>query len=128
MNSESDIRLDKWLWAVRLYKSRTLAAEACRAGHVQINGQPAKPSRDVKIGDLICAVTGDIRRTLRVTALLERRVAAKMVSTYCEDLTPPAELLKPKEQHYPVSGLRPRGAGRPTKKDRRQIEVLLENQ
>lgn len=116
------VRIDKWLWAVRLYKSRSVAAEACAAGKVQINGQPVKPSRMVKVGDLILAVAGEINRTLKVIALLEKRVGAKQVEHFAEDLTPASEYSKPKEKSFQPFAFRPKGIGRPTKKDRRKIE------
>lgn len=73
-----DVRIDKWLWAVRLYKSRSLATAACAAGKVRIEGHTLKPSRSVRIGEVITAVTGDLTRTVRVMAPLERRVGAKV--------------------------------------------------
>src|SRR3954469_6316084 len=86
-----DVRMDKWLWAVRLYKTRTLAAAACRGGKVTIGGEAVKPSRSVRVGDLISASLGELTRTFKVLALLERRVGPKLVSSYAEDHTPAAE-------------------------------------
>jgi ribosome-associated heat shock protein Hsp15 len=117
--------MDKWLWAVRLYKTRGQAADACRSGHVRISGQLVKPSRFVRPGDTITAVTGEITKTVKVLAALETRVGAKLVKDYAEDLTPPAEYAKPREKTFAPFGLRPKGAGRPTKKDRRRIEGLF---
>jgi ribosome-associated heat shock protein Hsp15 len=114
------IRVDKWLWAVRLYKTRTLAAEACQGGHIRINGHPAKPARDVHVGDLITARTGAVLRTFRVRAILENRVGAALVPDYLEDLTPPEEAAKPREP-----GRRAAGAGRPTKRERRVLDAWL---
>jgi|SRR5581483_7304664 ribosome-associated heat shock protein Hsp15 len=119
------VRIDKWLWAIRLFKTRTLAAAACRGGHVTIASQPVKPSREVKLNDLIIAKTGEITRTVKVLALLERRVAAREVPKYAEDLTPASEYEKPRERILPPLFTRPKGAGRPTKKDRRQIDKLF---
>lgn len=119
------VRIDKWLWAVRLYKTRTLAAEACRSGHVRLNGDPAKASRDVRPGDTIVARTGHIHRTVRVRALLENRVGAARVPDYLDDLTPPEELTRPREPDFRTVGWRPAGAGRPTKRDRRRLESWL---
>jgi ribosome-associated heat shock protein Hsp15 len=116
------VRIDKWLWAVRLYKTRTLAADACRAGHVRVNEQSVKPSRDVHRGEVIKAKTGHITRTVRVTGLIEQRVSATLARENAEDLTPPEEYAKPREPDYSRSIVRPRGSGRPTKKERRQIE------
>ncbi len=120
----SSVRIDKWLWAVRLYKTRTVAAEACRNGRVTIAGHPVKPSREVKINDLILAQTGDITRTTKVLGLLERRVGAAAVKEYAEDLTPASEYQKAREPVLQPLFFRPKGAGRPTKKDRRAMGKL----
>lgn len=119
------VRLDKWLWAVRLFKSRSLAAEACANGKVQINGQDAKPARTVHVGELITARTGDMTRTVKVKGLLENRVGAKLVANYLEDLTPPEELNKPRDPNFTTPMFRPKGAGRPTKRDRRRLDGLF---
>lgn len=119
------VRLDKWLWAVRLYKSRSLAAEACSNGKVQINGQDTKPARTVHLGEVITARTGDITRTMKVKGLLETRVGAKLVTNYLDDLTPPEELNKPRDPNFMTPVLRPKGAGRPTKRDRRRLDGLF---
>jgi ribosome-associated heat shock protein Hsp15 len=120
-----DVRIDKWLWAVRLYKSRSLATAACSAGRVRIGGESLKPSRSARIGDVITAATGDITRTVRVRALLERRVGAKLVADYMEDLTPPNEYARPKEPNFRPLLVRPKGSGRPTKKDRRKLGEFI---
>lgn len=119
------VRIDKWLWAVRLYKSRSIAAEACLTGNVLVNGQPAKPSRFVKTGDSITAVVGEILRTIKVILTLEKRVGAKLVGQFYEDLTPASELTKPKEKNFQPFAFRPKGKGRPTKKERRSMENFL---
>jgi ribosome-associated heat shock protein Hsp15 len=119
------MRIDKWLWAVRLFKTRTLAATACRQGRVTIASQPVKPSRDVKLNDLIVARTGEITRTVRVLALIDHRIGASLVPQYAEDLTPPAEYEKPRDRILPPLFRRPKGAGRPTKRDRRQLDKLF---
>ncbi|HKQ39377.1 MAG TPA: RNA-binding S4 domain-containing protein [Verrucomicrobiae bacterium] len=120
-----DVRIDKWLWAVRIYKSRSLATAACSAGKVRIAGEALKPSRSVRVGDIITATTGELTRTVRVVAPLERRVGAKLVGDYMEDLTPPSEYQKPREPNFRPLLLRPKGTGRPTKKERRKIDELL---
>ena len=125
MDPAQPVRIDKWLWAVRLYKSRSLAAEACATGKVQINGAPTKPSRDVKSGDLITAVTGEIKKTVKVISPLEKRVGAKLVGQFYEDLTPASEYLKPTGKNLLPFAFRPKGSGRPTKKQRRSIEEFL---
>ena len=122
MSSPLAVRIDKYLWAVRIYKTRTLAATACRAGRVTIGGQTVKPSREVHIGEVLLAQTGDITRTIKVLALLERRVGAPAVKEFAEDLTPASEYEKPKQPYLEPMFYRPKGAGRPTKKDRRALE------
>jgi len=121
MNASTSVRLDKWLWAVRVFKTRTLAATACREGRVTIAGQPAKASREVRIHDLIQAKTGEINRTLKVLRLLEQRVGAQAVREFVEDLTPPSEYERRKDPVLQPLFYRPKGAGRPTKKDRRTM-------
>jgi ribosome-associated heat shock protein Hsp15 len=118
------VRIDKWLWAVRIYKTRTLAAAACRNGRVTISGQPVKPAREVKINDLILAQNGDVTRTMKVLGLLERRVGAAAVAEFAEDLTPASEYEKSKLPVLQPLFHRPKGMGRPTKKDRRAMGKL----
>lgn len=115
------MRIDKWLWAVRIYKTRTLAAAACRNGQVTIAGQPIKPSREVKIDDVALARTGDITRTLKVRDLPPQRIGAPVAPQYVEDLTPPEEYQKRRERPLEPIFYRPKGLGRPTKKDRREM-------
>ncbi|MEO5802384.1 MAG: RNA-binding S4 domain-containing protein [Verrucomicrobiota bacterium] len=124
--ADQSVRIDKWLWAVRLYKSRSIAADACATGKVQVNGQPAKPSRSIRTGDLVTALAGEILRTVKVISTLEKRVGAKLVGQYFEDLTPASEFAKPKEKNFQPFVFRPKGKGRPTKKDRRSIEDFLQ--
>jgi ribosome-associated heat shock protein Hsp15 len=118
------VRIDKWLWAVRLYKTRSLAAAQCKAGHVLINGQPVKPAREVRLGEIIQARTGHVTRTVRVAGLIEQRVSAPLAKENVEDLTPPEEYAEPREPDYSRGIVRPKGAGRPTKKDRRELARL----
>lgn len=118
------VRIDKWLWAVRLFKTRTLAAEACKASHVEIAGFKVKPSREVKIDEVISAKIGVITRTVKVLGLIERRVGAKLAKLYIEDLTPNSEYEKLKESRDP-SSFAVKGFGRPTKKDRRAMEQFF---
>lgn len=117
-------RLDKWLWAVRLYKTRSLAIAACQAGHVKIDEKRVKPSRPVRLGEVIEARTGDIVRRYRVLAFLERRVGAKVVPEFAEDLTPPEELANRCEPRLEPLFHRPKGTGRPTKRDRRLLDQV----
>ena len=125
MEPTAQVRMDKWLWCVRLFNTRTAAATACQSGKVRINDQPVKPARHVHPGETITAVTGDITRTVKVRAPLERRVAAKLVGQYLEDLTPAAQYAKPREPDFTPVALRPKGLGRPTKKDRRRLDDFL---
>ena len=118
-------RLDKWLWAVRVFKTRSLATDACRAGSVQINEQPAKPARDVRLGEQIVVRQGLITRTLRVVGMPVSRVGAKLVPDYCADLTPEAEFEKARSQPLQQLLAREKGSGRPTKRDRRLLDRLL---
>lgn len=128
MQAPENVRIDKWLWAVRLYKSRSLATEACNAGHIKIHGQSVKPSRDVHVGETITAFAGGVNRTVKALALLEHRVGAKAVPEYLEDLTPPEEYARARTEHEKALVVFPKGWGRPTKKQRRQMEVLFETE
>lgn len=121
MNDPAAVRIDKWLWAVRVYKTRSQATEACRQGRVTIAGQLVKPSRDARINDIISAKTGDITRTVKVLKTLEQRVGAQAAKEFAEDLTPPSEYEKRREPVLQPLFYRPKGTGRPTKKDRRQM-------
>jgi ribosome-associated heat shock protein Hsp15 len=122
----SAIRIDKWLWCVRLYKSRTLATTACETGKVRIAGQPVKPSRAVRIGDVITVAAGEMTRTVKVIAPLEQRVGAPKVAEFMEDLTPASEFEKRRWAAEPAQGARPKGSGRPTKRDRRILQSFFE--
>ena len=120
MNSEA--RIDKWLWAARVYKTRTLASDACKNGRITINGALAKPSRTVKVGDQVGVKKSPITYTFRVLQAIEKRVGAKLLPVVFENITPPEqyELLEMNR----ISGFidRARGTGRPTKKDRRALD------
>lgn len=119
-----DVRVDKWLWSVRLYKTRNLAIDACKAGKVKIDGNSVKPSRVVKPGDIINISLGQLNKTVRVKELLNNRVSAKLVPDYLEDLTPPEEYERIQLMKEFNIEWRDRGTGRPTKKDRRFIDKL----
>ena len=114
---KTKVRVDKWLWSTRKYKTRTLAGDASNAGNVRINGVVAKASSKVKVGDEVRALTPGGRKILKVVELAEKRGPASFAVTLYEDLTPP----EPKEIAPPRFT---RGAGRPTKKDRRKITKL----
>lgn len=125
LSETSTARLDKWLWAVRLFKTRALAASSCRAGSVMVNDLAAKPSRDLRPGDRVNVKLGLIHRSLVVLDFPRGRVAAKQVPAYCEDRTPPSEFEKAREQPVQHFLEREKGSGRPTKRDRREIDRLL---
>jgi ribosome-associated heat shock protein Hsp15 len=118
------IRIDKWLWAVRIYKTRNQASEACRSGKVKIDENVVKPSREIKINDVVEIRLGILTKTVKVKGLIHNRVAAKFVLEHLEDLTPPQEYDKQKMQHELNYEFREKGQGRPTKKERRFIEKL----
>lgn len=119
------VRIDKWLWAVRVYKTRSQAAEACKKSRVLVNGAPAKPSREIQKGDKIVVRKMPVLYSLLVKEVLEKRVSAKLAPDYCEDQTTIEELnkLNVKETFY-IN--RERGTGRPTKKERRDIDKLYD--
>jgi ribosome-associated heat shock protein Hsp15 len=119
-----DIRVDKWLWSVRLYKTRNQAIDACKAGKVKIDGNAIKPSRILKIGDILTVSLGPLLRTIKVKELLNNRVSAKLVPDFLEDLTPKEEYERIQLMKEFNAEKRDRGIGRPTKKDRRHIERL----
>jgi ribosome-associated heat shock protein Hsp15 len=118
------VRVDKWLWAVRVFKTRSLAADACKGGKVKIDGQSVKASREVKEGDIIKVSLTTFTKTVRVISCLQNRVAARLVPDYMEDLTPREEYDKQKIRQELNIENRGRGSGRPTKKERRVIERL----
>jgi ribosome-associated heat shock protein Hsp15 len=121
---EKGIRIDKWLWAVRIFKTRSLASEACRSGKVKILGQVIKPSHEVKSGEVIAIAFPPIVRTVKVIELTANRMSAKLVPGFMEDLTPESEYQKLKHDHPLNFEFRERGIGRPTKRERREIEFL----
>ncbi len=116
------MRLDQWLWAVRVYKSRSLAADAIKGGLVKLNGERTKPAHEPKPGELITARVGIMTRTVRFLAAPKSRVAAKLVANFAEDLTPPEERAKRPKPNLLPPGFRPKGTGRPTKRERRALD------
>lgn len=118
--SRDAVRLDRWLWAARVYRSRSLAQAACQGGKVDVNGQVARPSRLVRVGDRIRVTLGAWRRELVVRGLGERRGPPAEARQLYEDLSPPP----PPRPLRPPPVLRPRGLGRPTKRERRLLERL----
>ncbi len=120
------VRIDKYLWSIRAYKTRTDAAEACKSGKVKVNGIEAKPSKDIKAGDILEIRKINIHFSFRVIAEIDKRQPAKNVQNFAENITPQSELDKmliPKES---IAFYRDRGTGRPTKKERRDIDSLLD--
>ena len=118
------VRIDKYLWAIRVYKTRTDATDACKGGKVRLNGYDVKPSKEVRQGDVITARKGAVTYTYKVLDLIDKRQGAKLVPVYAENQTPPDELAKLKAPIETFFLKRDRGAGRPTKKDRRQMDEL----
>ncbi len=120
------MRIDKWLWMVRVFKTRTMATDACNAGKVKFNGQNVKPSRDVKINEIFVVKIEVLEKTIKVLGAPKSRVGAALVPNYCADLTTSetyenAKLMRQKFEK------RDHGVGRPTKRDRRQIDFLKDN-
>ncbi|MFM8619681.1 MAG: RNA-binding S4 domain-containing protein [Opitutaceae bacterium] len=120
------MRLDKWLWAVRVHRSRALATDACRAGSVLVNDVVAKPAREVRPGETVGVRIGLITRKLRVIGAPRSRVGAKLVGDFCADLTPPEEMAKLRERTVQQVLAREKGSGRPTKRDRRLLDQLFD--
>jgi len=121
---EEKLRIDKYLWSIRIFKTRSLATEACKAGRVKLNGQNLKPSYVVKIGDVYHVQKGIERKVLKVLGLSERRTDAKTAVTFYEDLTPVEDTHSFKSIFQAPILKRDRGTGRPTKRDRRDIDDL----
>jgi len=118
-----EARVDLWLWAVRLYKTRSQSATACRGGKVRINGKPAKPAKVIRVGDRLEINKAGLTRTMVVRAVLNRRIGAKLVDDFLEDLTPPEVYQEAERRRLDKIASIPKrdgGAGRPTKRDRRQ--------
>jgi len=113
------VRLDRWLWVARFYKTRSIAHAACQGGKVDVNGQGAKPSRAVRVGDRLHLSLGEWRREVVVRALGERRGSAAEARALYEDLSPPPP---PRDRRLPPSVMRTPGLGRPTKRERRLLD------
>ena len=120
MSSESSVRIDAWLWAVRQFKTRSAATAACRAGHVRVNGERAKAAQPVRPGDEVRVRVDGFDRMLVVRQTLVKRVSATVAAAALEDRTP----APPPRESVPVVPVRDRGAGRPTKRERRDLERL----
>ncbi len=120
-----NVRLDKYLWAVRIFKTRSDAADAIRNNRVVVNGAYAKPSRDVKQGDRLTVKRNNIEYSYQVVALVSNRQGAKLVADYCIDTTPQSELDKLNRPKETIFIARDPGTGRPTKRDRRELDELM---
>ena len=119
------VRIDKWLWAVRLFKTRAVGAVACKNNRVAVNGATVKPSKEVRVGEVVAVRRMPVVYSFRVLELVANRQPARYVARYIEDVTPEEELLKLEMARAGAFAVRDRGLGRPTKKDRRDIEELL---
>jgi ribosome-associated heat shock protein Hsp15 len=118
----SEVRIDKWLWAVRIFKTRTIASDACKLGRVMIDGNKVKPSRCVKVGDIIQVRKPPVTYSFKVLQLAENRMGAKLVPGFMENVTPPEQLEVLQLQCLNGFIDRAKGTGRPTKKDRRDLD------
>lgn len=128
METKADkLRIDKYLWAIRIFKTRSMATEACKGGKVKLNGQSVKPAYEVRIGDTYQIQKGPERKVIRVTGLLERRSDAKTAVQHYEDLTPHEDTYAYKSAFHSPVLRRDRGTGRPTKKERREIDGLQQD-
>jgi ribosome-associated heat shock protein Hsp15 len=124
---ENTMRIDKWLWCVRFFKTRSQATEACRNGKIHANNNIAKASQQIKIDDIICIRKGSLKIEVRVLSLLKGRLAAKLVGDYYEDLTAPEEYEKYMLIQKTNFENRGKGLGRPSKKERREMEKFKKN-
>lgn len=120
------VRIDKWLWAVRIFKTRSIASEAIKKGRVMVRDTHVKPSREVKVGEIIQVKAPPIVRSYKVLDLAEKRMGAKLVPEYMVDVTTPAELEIVEMQRLMSHKQRDRGTGRPTKKDRRDLDEFTD--
>src|SRR5690554_1918239 len=120
------VRIDKWLWAVRIFKTRSQATEACKKGHVSIGNMPVKASREIHTGETVNVRMNPITRSFKVLNIAEKRMSAKLVEGFMEDVTPNEEFEILEMQKRMNWNIRERGAGRPTKKDRRTLDDFFE--
>ena len=123
---KTEVRIDKWLWAVRLFKTRTLAADACKKGKIIVQNMPAKPSRNVKVGDVISIKRNPVLFSFKVLALSENRMNAKLVPDFMLNVTTPDQLELIELAKLAGQTGRDRGTGRPTKKERRELDDFTE--
>lgn len=121
---DEGVRIDKWLWEVRVFKTRNQATLACRSGKIRMNGTLVKPSRELKTGEEISVFMPPFHKTVRVLGFPKSRIPAKLVAEFLEDLTPASEYDKLRIMREGNFEYRARGLGRPTKRERRDIEIL----
>jgi ribosome-associated heat shock protein Hsp15 len=122
------MRIDKYLWAIRVFKTRSIATDNCRDGKVTLNGEPIKPSKELKPGDILSLRKGPVHFSWKVIDFPKSRVSAKLVTDFAIDVTPAEELRKWELVLLAMKDNRPRGLGRPTKRERRYIDKLLGNE
>jgi ribosome-associated heat shock protein Hsp15 len=127
MTEQEKLRIDKYLWSIRLFKTRSLATDACRAGRVKQNGQNVKPSAIVKVGDVYQVSKGIEKKMIEVLDLLYTRPESKIAVTKYKDVTPVEDTIAFKSMFHAPAMTRDRGAGRPTKRDRREIDDHTDN-
>jgi ribosome-associated heat shock protein Hsp15 len=127
MGQEEVVRIDKWLWAARICKTRSQAANACRKGKILVNNVPVKPSQLVREGDTLVVRRMPVIYTYRIKKIIAKRVSAKLVNAFVEDLTPEEEKEKLLQKSTATLFVRNRGEGRPTKKERRIMERYMDS-
>jgi len=126
MEKEVNSRIDKWLWSVRIFKTRSIASEHCKRGRVLINNSQAKPAKEIKVGDIVIVKRPPITYSFCVKGIPKNRIGAKLAAEYVENITAKEELQKLDPDFMVFYGNREKGTGRPTKKERRSLEDVLE--
>lgn len=127
ISAEENTRIDKWLWMLRIFKTRSLATEECKKGRVRVNDAEVKPSKEVKLGDTITVRKSPVVYSYIVKGIPKSRVGAKLVLDFLENITPEDELVKLEPGFMAFHGYRKRGQGRPTKKERRTLDDLRDS-
>lgn len=127
MTTNDNTRIDKWLWMLRIFKTRSLATEECKKGRVKVNDTEAKPSKEVRIGDTVTVRKSPVVYSYIVKGAPKSRVGAKLVDDYLENITPEEELSKLEPDFMAFQGYRNRGLGRPTKKERRTLDEFRDS-
>lgn len=122
----NEVRIDKWMWATRIFKTRTIAVEACKKGRVMINNITVKPSRNIKVGEILQVKKPPVVYSFKVLQLTDKRMGAKLVPEYLENVTTPDQLAILEMQQIGGFINRARGTGRPTKKERRDLDEFIE--